>query len=179
MQSWALPLLVSCVLSSPLMGATPELPKDPSRLPFVALETFDYSLGGLRKANAGSGWKGPWQTSRVAPPTLVAPDSANANSKRHLQIQGTGSRNNPLRRELGMSFSEKELFVSWELTYRGETKKTSAIDPEFFVLWLDRLEGSDRATHAANVPNIGVHLADRGPQKGKNVFMIRIGPAHT
>lgn len=180
MRSWALPLLVSCVLATSIRAAEAEPSKIPSPTPFIAAEVFDYPLGGLREANRGIGWKGPWQTSRIAPPILVSLKSTTASqAQRVLQIPGTGTRNNPLRRELGEPYSQKELFVRWEITYRGESKTSGAIDPEFFVLWLDRLEGSDQATHASNVPNIGVHIADRGPNKGQNVFMVRIGPAHT
>ncbi len=120
---------------------------------------------------------------RVAAPLIVEDPSATAPAKpaaqRVLQIRGTAVRNNPLRRELQQPLAGREMFVRFSLHYRGAQAESSTVDPEFFVLWLDRLEGGDRSTHAANVPNIGVHLADRGAKKGKNVFMVRIGSANT
>lgn len=182
MRIWVVPLLLSHVLTIPIFAADAKPSKGQSAWQFLATEAFDYPLGGLRGANRGLGWKGPWRTSRVAPPMVFAESTSTTGTpqtKRAIQIQGTGTRNNPLRRELATPYSQKELFIRLELKYRGKTKESGAVDPEFFVLWLDRLEGSDQATHASNVPNIGVHIADRGPNKGKNVFMVRIGPAHT
>ena len=144
----------------------------------IAADVFDPTFGKLNSDKRGVGWKGPWKTSRVAPATLET-TSAKPGATPFVQIRGTGARNNPLRRQLAEPIFAKELFVRFSLNYRGEVKPDAAVDPEFFVLWLDRLEGSDRATHASNLPNIGVHIADRGPQKGKNEFMIRVGPAHT
>ncbi|MCB1209023.1 MAG: PSD1 domain-containing protein [Verrucomicrobiales bacterium] len=89
-------------------------------------------------------------------------------------IQGTLDRNNPLRRELAQPFRGAELFVRFQLRYDPPED-----EGEFFVLWLDRLDGGDRAVHAENVPNIGVHVADKGPMKGRTVFMVRIGSAKT
>ncbi|MBC8355959.1 MAG: PSD1 domain-containing protein [Planctomycetes bacterium] len=147
----------------------------------VAFDAFDYSLGTMRGADGGVGWKQSWRWSRVAPAVVAAQPSTSPNAlQRSLLIQGTGTRNNPLRRELREPLTRKEVFVRFDLHYRDvPVNNPTKIDPEFFVLWLDRLDGGDRATHASNVPNIGVHLADRGPKKGKNVFMVRIGPAHT
>jgi hypothetical protein len=143
----------------------------------IAYDAFDYSLGVLRDADYGGGWKQAWRTSRVSPQVIV--ESAGTATERVLQIQGTGDRNNPTRRELSGPVTQKELFVSFTLHYVDAEAKSPTVDPEFFVLWLDRLDGGDRSTHASNVPNIGVHVADRGPKKGRNVFMIRIGPAQT
>ncbi|HRX79368.1 MAG TPA: PSD1 and planctomycete cytochrome C domain-containing protein [Pirellulaceae bacterium] len=150
----------------------------------VAVDTFDYPLGALRQADGGVGWAKPWQTSRVAPAVVIAwPVASKKTSMRtphSLLIQGTGARNNPARRALKHPVSQKEVFVRFDLRYQADPANGSQqVDPEFFVLWLDRLDGGDGATHASNVPNIGVHLADRGPKKGKNVFMVRIGPAQT
>jgi hypothetical protein len=150
---------------------------------FIAYEPFDYSTGLLRSADGGIGWKQPWRLSRVSSPVIVAGEetaSAGTRNHRSLEIQGTGQRNNPLRRELKQALSHREVFVRYDLQYQGESSSDSSkVDPEFFVLWLDRLDGGDRATHASNIPNIGIHFADRGPKKGKNVFMVRIGPDHT
>ncbi len=150
----------------------------------IASDAFDYSFGLLRDADHGIGWKQPWRTSRVSFPTIVENPSARTTrqqlaSERSLQIFGTGARNNPVRRELRQPLSQREVFVRFDLHYRGDARDATNVDPEFFVLWLDRLDGGDRSTHAANVPNIGVHLADRGPKKGRNVFMVRIGSANT
>ncbi|MAS93048.1 MAG: hypothetical protein CMO55_07600 [Verrucomicrobiales bacterium] len=89
-------------------------------------------------------------------------------------IRGTGDRDNALRRELAAPFRGNELFVRFTLRYEPPQD-----DSEFFVLWLDRLEGTDGSTHSENVPNIGIHVATSGPKKGKAVFMVRIGPAKT
>lgn len=91
-----------------------------------------------------------------------------------VMIQGTLDRNNPLRRELAQPFRGAEMFVRFQFRYDPPED-----DGEFFVMWLDRLDGGDRAVHAENVPNIGVHVADTGPKKGKTVFIVRIGSAKT
>ncbi|MEO2019814.1 MAG: PSD1 and planctomycete cytochrome C domain-containing protein [Fuerstiella sp.] len=150
----------------------------------IAYDAFDYSTGLLRNADQGGGWKQQWRVSRTAVPSIVmsplgsVPDAAVGND-RGLEIRGTESRNNPLRRELKQALSRKEIFVRFDLHYRDDGTNAPEVDPEFIVLWLDRLDGGDRSTHAANVPNIGIHIADRGPMKGRNVFMIRVGPANT
>ncbi|MEQ9406601.1 MAG: PSD1 and planctomycete cytochrome C domain-containing protein [Fuerstiella sp.] len=149
----------------------------------IAADGFEYSAGLLRHADQGYGWKQPWQTSRTAPPHIVASASdsaiaAKSEFDRVLEIRGTGARNNPLRRALAKPLTKRDLFIRFELRYLGDADPPEEVDPEFLVLWLDRLDGGDRATHAANVPNIGLHHADRGPKKGRNVFMIRLGPAH-
>tara|TARA_R110002049_G_scaffold46487_1_gene135116 strand:- start:48673 stop:51789 length:3117 start_codon:yes stop_codon:yes gene_type:complete len=167
----------------------------------IAFETLDYPLGSLYQADAGGGWKGAWRTSRVGMPSIaefpessvspprVSPTGADVSptgadvplpSSRGVLIKGTGARNNPLRREIETPLTQPEVFVRFDLHYLApESENTKEIDPEFFVLWLDRLEGGDRSTHSANVPNIGVHQADRGPKQGRNVFMVRIGGGQT
>ncbi len=119
--------------------------------------------GGAR----GNGWQGPWVRSEIRPPLLDE-------TRGGVWIRGTGDRNNPLRRELAEPFRGSELFVRFRFRYEPPED-----DSEFFVLWLDRLENGDRATHSANVPNLGIHVADSGPQKGKTVFMVRIGAEKT
>jgi mono/diheme cytochrome c family protein len=53
-------------------------------------------------------------------------------------------------------------------------------DGEFFVLWLDDIDGGDGAMHNSSVPNIGVRLRETGPAAGrKNLFMARIGDRNT
>ncbi|MCP4786608.1 MAG: DUF1553 domain-containing protein [Fuerstiella sp.] len=156
----------------------------PGNTDLIAYDAFDYSTGLLRNGDQGSGWKHQWRVSRTAVPSIVesplgsADDAAIAND-RTLEIRGTESRNNPLRRELTQPLSRKEIFVRFDLHYLDDGTNASEVDPEFLVLWLDRLDGGDHSTHAANVPNIGIHIADRGPMKGRNVFMIRVGPANT
>lgn len=185
------PLLLlagTCFLGSDAFSAEdPSELFDPNdRVPdVIAVDTFDYSLGILRQADRGLGWGNPWLTSRVAPaivelqPSIIAKKTS-IRTPQSLLLQGTGARNNPARRELQQTVSQKEVFVRFDLRYEADPNgDASQVDPEFFVLWLDRLDGGDGATHAANVPNIGVHLADRGPKQGKNVFMVRIGPAQT
>ncbi|APZ95713.1 Planctomycete cytochrome C [Fuerstiella marisgermanici] len=160
--------------------------RDASEKPadLIAYDSFDYSRGLFRGQDLGLGWKNPWKVSRSAVPEItddVSPTvtAANKTAARVLKLRGTGARNNPLRRELKQPQSDDDLFVRFDLRYLGEDAPSEVVDPEFFVLWLDRLDGGDHSTHAANVPNIGLHTADRGPKKGRNVFMIRIGPANT
>lgn len=124
-----------------------------------------------------AGWAGSWVTSKILPP-LNVPSSVDS-AIRDVQIQGTGNRNNPLRRRLSEPLTENEIFVGFRLLYEPSSTGGNAVDPEFFVLWLDRTEGSDRAVHSAGVPNIGLHQADRGPHRGKNVFMVRFGSSQT
>ena len=117
--------------------------------------------------SSGMGWNGAWKLSAIRP----AITESNQNG---VLIRGTTDRNNPLRRELAAPFRGSELFVRFHLRY-----DPPADDNEFFVLWLDRLDSGDRATHSENVPNVGVHVAESGPKKGKTVFMVRIGAAKT
>lgn len=150
----------------------------------IAYDVFDYPSGVLRNADQGIGWKQPWQMSRfqaarITESPLNPSSTPVAAATRAVEIRGTGGRNNPLRRQLQRPLSRKDIFVRFDLRYRSDPTETRDLDPEFIVLWLDRLDGGDRSTHAANVPNIGIHIADRGPMKGRNVFMIRVGPANT
>lgn len=119
----------------------------------------------LSDSPPGLGWKSPWKLSAIRPATIQEAQDG-------VLIRGTDDRNNPLRRELAEPFRGGELFVRFHFRY--EPPKD---DSEFFVLWLDRLDSGDRATHSENVPNIGVHVAESGPKKGKTVFMVRIGAA--
>lgn len=148
----------------------------------VAHDLLDGPFRSGNRFSGGDGWKNPWKLSQTAQPlpSPTNPNSGTSTTAGVLEIRGTGARNNPLRRELHSACSDRELFVRFDLNYRSDrVSDDSAVDPEFFVLWLDRLDGGDRATHASNVPNIGVHIADRGPKKGRNVFMVRIGPSKT
>jgi len=183
---FALTTYVAVALCSQLFAGDEVTPPTAtsSRTAVIAYDVFDYSLGAMHDADHGVGWKQPWRISRVSPPTIVESDRTTADTsppavERMLQIQGTVDRNNPTRRELSSPVSQHELFVRFTLHYCDDQVESPTVDPEFLVLWLDRLEGGDRSTHASNVPNIGVHVADRGPKKGRNVFMIRIGPAQT
>lgn len=125
------------------------------------------------QAEHATGWNGPWKTSRIQPGKLVGD-----NSTRSVQIKGTKGRNNPLRRELAETYSDDDLYVGFRFLYEPTPGQTGQ-DPEFFVLWLDRTDGSDQAVHNSEVPNIGIHIADRGPSRGKNVFMVRFGSARS
>ena len=149
----------------------------------IAFDALDYGKGAVTNANAGVGWQAGWRVSRISPPSITQFPGAtdDARAKHGAMFRGTGDRNNPLRRKLSKAVTDGELFIRFELHYRQPEESRvngTQFDPEFFVFWLDRLEGTDRSTHSANVPNIGLHLADRGPQKGKNVFMVRIGSAN-
>ena len=86
-------------------------------------------------------------------------------------ISGTGERNNPLRKQLSAPFAERELFVRYTIRYAAASvDRPPNGDGEFFVLWLDQVEGNDRSTHAGGVPNIGIHV-----NGGENTFMVRYG----
>lgn len=134
-----------------------------------------------------TGFARPWQLSQLRPAKLANSDdplSASDPTSPNVLIGGTKNRNNPLRRELHKTFAGDELFVGFRFLYEAnntaEQSETAAgSDPEFFVLWLDRTEGSDQAVHSTGIPNIGIHLADRGPSRGKNVFMVRFGSKQT
>ncbi len=137
----------------------------------VAGDAFDGS--GSAPGKSGYGWSAPWKLSAVSPASIVDVEGKG----RDVLIKGTTERNNPMRRELAKPYRESELFVRFQFRYDPESKGEDS--SEFFVLWLDRLDGGDRATHGDHVPNIGVHVADQGPKKGKVVFIVRIGPSHT
>ncbi len=84
-------------------------------------------------------------------------------------IRGTGDRNNPVRRKLLKPFTGPELFVHFRMQYDAGGIDTPADgDGEFFVLWLDDVDGGDRAAHQGGVPNVGVHVAEQ-----ENRLMVR------
>lgn len=148
-----------------LATGTSELRAKESR---IAEDGFALQGISLNEADQlGVGFKGGWKLSALRPATVEEGQPG-------VLIRGTGDRNNALRRELAAPYRESELFVRFHLRYDPPKD-----DSEFFVLWLDRLEGSDQATHSENIPNIGVHVATSGPQKGKAVFMVRIGASKT
>lgn len=122
-----------------------------------------------RQAESMNGWNGPWTTSRTRPAKSIGDSDS-----RSVLIQGTKARNNPLRRELAQTYSDNDLYVGFRFLYEASQSKNGQ-DPEFFVLWLDRTDGSDQAVHNSQVPNIGIHIASQGPSRGKNVFMVRFG----
>ena len=178
--------VLTCVIAVPLRAqdANQDTASVKASSAPVVYDTFDYPTGRLRNADQGHGWKEPWQVSRTAVPTITetrrgSGTDSKETAQRALEIRGTGARNNPLRRRLLNPLSCREIFVRFDLHYHSNPAQKQEVDPEFFVLWLDRLDGGDRSTHANNVPNIGVHIADRGPMQGRNVFMIRVGSANT
>ncbi len=128
-------------------------------------------------------WEGEWKLSRNHPAKFIE-NKKNKTDSLSIQIQGTGKRNNPLRRKLSKPFRGKEIYLRFAFRYVAEKPRNNKkannklSDNEFFVLWLDRLDGSDAAVHAQNVPNIGVHSPERGSNKKKNLFMVRIGQRH-
>lgn len=121
------------------------------------------------------GWRGGWKLSHLLPAMYDPAADPNWPS---VLIRGTGGRNNPLRRQLDRVYADDEVFVGFRLVYEP-SKNAGGPDPEFFVLWLDRTEGSDQAVHNSGIPNIGIHLADRGVNRGQNVFMLRFGSGQT
>ncbi len=86
-------------------------------------------------------------------------------------IRGTGDRNNPLRRQLREPFQGAELFVQFRFQYAAaglDEPSEGEGAGEFFVLWMDAVDGGDQASHHGGVPNVGIHVAD-----GKNRLMVR------
>jgi hypothetical protein len=76
-------------------------------------------------------------------------------------IRGSETRGNPLRQELAEPFEGDALYVRYRLRYDAATLDVPPEDEgEFFVLWLDAIEGGDAAAHSGGVPNIGVHVKD-------------------
>lgn len=158
------------ILLSLLFGAGSSVAADR-----ISTEEFTYLQSGLISGREGEGWKGGWIVSGQRPGMVV--DGAGSNV-REILIQGTGERNNPLRRELSEPVRDAELFVRFHFRYAPEQSKEPD-QSEFFVMWLDRFDGGDRAVHSAGIPNIGIHIADQGPKKGKAVFIARIGSERT
>lgn len=144
---------------------------DPS--PRIAEDLFrsQSQLPGIQRG----GWKHSPVLSSIRPGQLL---NSEASLPGELLIHGTGGRNNPFRRELAQPLRNQPFFIRFQLCYAPQPADATSIDPEFFVLWLDRNDGGDTAVHSTNVPNIGLHVADRGPLQGQNVFMIRIGSSN-
>ena len=179
---FACSILLGCLPVASAQETSPTSSSAPARIEaeagVIAYDGFDYTSGLLRNADGGSGWKRPWRTARQAVPEVIEAFSESATRwQRAVEFHGAGTRNNPLRRELATPLSQAEIFVRFELRYNSQA--SPATDPEFFVLWLDRLDGVDAASHTNNTPNIGVHVADSGELKGRTVFMARIGTQST
>ena len=93
----------------------------------------------------------------------------NAFATTRFEINGTESRNNPIRRGLDQPFSGEQLFVRFYLRYDAKSIDLPSEDEgEFVVLWLDATEGNDASTHSGNVPNVGIHVSGN-----TNRFMVR------
>ncbi len=100
---------------------------------------------------------------------VTGPWKRNGLATERFSITGTGGRNNPLRRAITPAFTGDEFFVRFHLRYDADSIDAPPDSSgEFFVLWLDREEGSDGSTHSNNVPNLGIHVKD-----DQNRFMIR------
>ncbi|EMI22313.1 secreted protein containing DUF1549 [Rhodopirellula maiorica SM1] len=167
-------------VSGGLGGGGSDANADETRL---AADRFypQHDFGRLLADDPQSGFANPWQLSQLRPAKLADPGaltSPSGASPPAVMIGGTNGRNNPLRRELSKTFADDELFVGFRFRYEPSAT-TADSDPEFFVLWLDRTEGSDQAVHSSGIPNIGIHMADRGASRGKNVFMVRFGAKQT
>lgn len=103
------------------------------------------------------------------PVPLRAPGSAET-AVSFFEIEGTGERQNPVRAQLAEPFSGETLFVHFRLRYEASSiDSVPSGDGEFFVLWLDRVEGAPTSNHSGNVPNVGIHV----DEKGANRFMVR------
>ncbi|QDV49701.1 PSD1 and planctomycete cytochrome C domain-containing protein [Gimesia fumaroli] len=150
--------------------------------PRLAHGLVNRQIDTLKKNQPGFGWKGGWVLSQRQPALFVDAKHKTSNEKHNAiaheaLIQGSVQRNNPLRRELKQTYQDQELFLRFRFRYAADAKQRD--EGEFFVFWLDRYEGTDNAVHANHTPNIGVHVASSGPNKGKVVFMVRIGSQKT
>ena len=112
-------------------------------------------------------------------PALRSPWKTNGLAVQRFQIEGIGSRNNPLRNQLSPPFCGEELFVRFRLRYDAasideakSSDQTTAGNGEFFVLWFDAVEGHDSSGHSARVPNVGIHV----DKQHQNRFMVRYSP---
>lgn len=167
------------------------IPLGQARCEVVAQDPFDYAESELKDLQGGTGWadagwKSPTGISQYLCDdnlTYAIKDELSIGSGRAVAVHGTGDRNNPLRRELSGPFSGDELYVRFLLRYDATTLDNPGPhgDGEFFVLWLDDIDGGDGAGHNPNVPNIGINAlpADGENEQGKNVFMARIGAENT
>lgn len=150
--------------------------------PRLAHGIVNRQIDTLKREQAGFGWKSGWVLSQRQSALFVdakhktADDQQRAIAHEAL-IQGSVQRNNPLRRELKETYQDQELYLRFRFRYAADKKQRD--EGEFFVFWLDRYEGTDTAVHADHTPNIGVHVASSGPNKGKVVFMVRIGAQKT
>ncbi|MDF1752361.1 MAG: PSD1 and planctomycete cytochrome C domain-containing protein [Verrucomicrobiales bacterium] len=108
---------------------------------------------------------------RAEGPELLANEwKQNGFAQQRFEINGTGSRNNPLRKKLNENFAGDEIFVRYRISYDAKSIDTAEEDEgEFFVLWADESEGSDQSNHGNGVPNIGIHVS----KEGQNRFMVR------
>jgi len=112
-------------------------------------------------------------TSSIAGALSMSADwKQEASVSTRFEIEGTGERCNPLRRQLTEPFFGDELFVRYRLRYDETTIDTPEDGGgEFFVLWLDQMEGNEGATHSGGVPNLGIHVSGQ-----ENRFMVRYAP---
>lgn len=76
------------------------------------------------------------------------------------EVRGTDARSNPVRLRLAQPFAGDVLFVSFRVRYDSDGLDTPQEDDgEFFVLWLDEVEGNNASVHSGGVPNLGVHVS--------------------
>jgi len=124
--------------------------------------TFLYAVG---LASSGS-------AQEDARPELSDEWKQNGLATARFEINGTGSRNNPLRRRLRRPFSGDEIFFRYGIRYDERSIDMPPTgDGEFFVFWLDNREGDDASTHSGGIPNVGIHVSEDG-----NRFMARFSP---
>tara|TARA_R110002072_G_scaffold303099_1_gene493429 strand:+ start:140101 stop:143418 length:3318 start_codon:yes stop_codon:yes gene_type:complete len=135
----------------------------------IAVESFVEDLS--ETGSNETGWSGDWVLSRTAPAIRKRTSPAELTDF-GAEICGTKDRNNPLRRQLSKPFDGAELFVRFLISYDElSIDKVPQSDGEFFVLWLDSVDGGDSATHSSGVPNIGLHV----DSQNRNAFMVRFG----
>ena len=110
---------------------------------------------GFVVVNTLSAYAADWQTNSLVREQFV--------------IRGTEARSNPLKRRLETPIDADEIFVRYRLQYDSRSLDAPPEDEgEFFVLWLDDVDGGNANTHSGGVPNVGVHVSGM-----KNRFMVR------
>ncbi|MEL0096731.1 MAG: PSD1 and planctomycete cytochrome C domain-containing protein [Planctomycetaceae bacterium] len=99
---------------------------------------------------------------------------ASSNARQFFVIRGSLNRESPLRAPVEPPISQNEFYISYSLSYPTEDIDQASTDSgEFFILWLDDIEGNESSAHSNQNPNIGIHV----DTDLKNKYMIRFSSA--
>ncbi len=135
----------------------------------IAFDSFNsYPAGELDGRDGGTGFAGAWSVSSIDREEVVADTLQFDAIGNSVAIGGayngsTGLNNNPIRRQFATS-QTNDVYVSfmWQADNGWD-------DNDFFILWLDDIEGGDSETHQASSGFLGV----RG-NGGSNQFFSRV-----